>query len=98
MKVIDDEIPENKSREWIKNNDRAISKIMEYLANSHLNYVRGENLNAKNVFKKLDDVYDRRSLITQVQIMGRLHNFKMQDKTPLKDHFKHFGNLSSELI
>ena len=38
IKVIDEEVPENKTIEWIKNNDQAVNEIMDYLANSHIGY------------------------------------------------------------
>ena len=60
IKVIDEEVPENKTIEWIKNNDQAVNKIMDYLANSHIGYISGETAIAKEIFKKLDDTYNRR--------------------------------------
>ena len=60
IKVIDEEVPENKTIEWIKNNDQAVNEIMDYLANSHIGYISGENPIAEEIFKKLDDTYNRR--------------------------------------
>ena len=60
IKVIDEEVPENKMIEWIKNNDQAVNEIMDYLANSHIGYVSGENPIAKEIVKKLDDTYNGR--------------------------------------
>ena len=60
IKVIDEEVPENKTIEWIKNNDQAVNEIMDYLANPHVGYVSRENPIAKEIVKKLDDTYHGR--------------------------------------
>ena len=57
IKLINEEVPENKTIEWIKNNDQAVNEIMDYLANSHIGYISSENPIAKKIFKKLDDTY-----------------------------------------
>ena len=62
IKVIDEEVAENKTIEWIKNNDQAVNEIMDYLANSHIGYISGENPIAKEIFKKFDVTYNRRKL------------------------------------
>ena len=90
IKVMDVEVPENKTIEWIKNNNQAVNEIMDYLANSHIGYISGEYPIAKEILKKLDDTHNRKSQGTQMAIKGKLLNLKLQNNITLKEHFHNF--------
>ena len=61
VKVIDSEAPTPLSKDWMKAESTAKTLIIDYLSDSLLGVV-GENLSARDIFKNLDSIYERKSL------------------------------------
>lgn len=57
--VVDEEIPENRSEEWDYNNRVAKNILVEYLSDSYIGFVN-DTITAKEVFKNLDVLYERK--------------------------------------
>ena len=95
--MIDRLVPENPSTEWTEMNDKAVSEIMDYIADSHLSVVGDDDLIAKYIFVKLDETYNRKSQVTQLSIKNKLSNFKLENDKSLQNHFKDFEKLAAEL-
>ena len=96
LSVIDEEIPGTRSAEWEKNNKAAKSIIVEYLADSYLNYIN-ENGTAQAVFKHFDAIYERKSVATQLALRKQLLGLKLKADIPLIKHFSTFDDLLTEL-
>lgn len=96
IKVIDYETPKVINDEWKRAERIAKGTIVEYLSDSFLNFAKQE-YTAKNVFRSLDKVYERKSLATQLALRKKLLTFKLQGNTPLSKHFLMIDELFAEL-
>lgn len=96
LDVIDKEEPGCPDEEWQKKNLTARNVIIEYLADSLLNYAK-EDLTAKIILQNLDNIYERRSLASQLTLRSQLLNLKLQGDMPLLQHFTLFEDIVTEL-
>ena len=71
--------------------------IIDYISDSLLGVV-GSNLSAKEIFKNLDSIYDRKSLATQLAVRKKLLNLKLHGDMTMIKHFSIFDNLITELM
>ena len=97
IKVIDSDAPTAPNKEWMKAESTAKRLITDYLSDSLLGVV-GENLSAKEIFKNLDSIYDRKSLATQLAVRKKLLNLKLHGDMTIIKHFPIFDNLITELM
>ena len=97
IKVIDNEIPDPLTDEWSKSERLAKSVIVDYLSDSFLGFAKAENT-AKEILQKLDTIYERKSLASQLALRKRLLNLKLQSDTPLIQHYTVFDDLIGELL
>ena len=67
IKMIDSEAPTPLSKDWMKAESTAKTLIIDYLSDSLLGVV-GENLSARDIFKNLDSIYERKSSATQLAV------------------------------
>ena len=71
---------------------------MNYLADSHISYALKKGAASKEIFKNLDDTYDRRSLPNQWSIERKINNLKLDSNTTsLLVHFEKFNDLITTL-
>ena len=96
IKVIDDDIPELLSVEWKEAERVAKSVIVEYLSDSFLGFVETRST-ARKILKRLDTIYGRKNLATQLALRKKLLSLKLQSDTPLVRHFTIFDDLITEL-
>lgn len=94
--VIDEERPSELTQEWQKKENVAKNTIIEYLADSLLGLIT-ENCTAKEILSKLSNIYERKSIATQLALRKRLLNLKLEGKT-LLNHFQLFDELICELM
>jgi len=97
LKVIDDKIPDELDENWNKAERCAKSTIIEHLSDSFLNFATNNNT-AREIVKKLDDVYERRSLASQLAVRKRLLSLKLKSEMALLTHFIIFDELVSDLL
>lgn len=96
LKVID-EVPNEESSSWRKAERVAKSIIIEYLSDSMLGFANTEQT-AQQIFRKLDSVYERKSLATQLALRKKLLGLKLQGDTTLMSHFTVFDTIITELL
>lgn len=94
--VIDEEPPKNLTDEWIRAENIAKCKIMENLSDSFLWCARSAST-AKEIFKNLDAVYERKSLSREIALLKQLRSLKLQDDASLEHHFTIFDDLIVDL-
>lgn len=97
LNVIDEELPNEPTEQWIRNNIVAKSTIIDYLGDSFLGFAKEQNL-ARDILKNLDNIYERRSLATQLTLRKSLLNLKFQGDISLIQHFTKFDDIITELI
>lgn len=97
LKVIDEDPPSEPDIKWLRKERIAKNTIVEYLADSLLGLITEYN-SAQEIFAKLDSVYARKSIATQLALRKRLLNLKLEGETPLIKHFQNFEDLICELI
>lgn len=96
IKVIDED-PIIRCSSWEQNNRIAKSVIIEYLSDSYLSYAK-EDSSARDIFKRLDDLYERKSIATQLALRKKLLALKLQGDVMLMKHFAVFDELITELL
>lgn len=97
IKVIDSEIPSTLTEEWNKAERIAKSTLVEYLSDSFLNFAT-PTATAKEILTSLDNIYERKSLATQLALRKKLLSLKLQGDTTLIKHFTQFDDLIRELL
>lgn len=96
IKVIDNVVPETPDSEWLKNERVAKNTLIEYLSDSLLGLVADKS--AKEIFKTLDNIYERKSIATQLALRKKLLNLKLKGDMSLLKHFQLFDELMVELM
>lgn len=95
--VVEEEIQDEPSDRWKKDNLSAISVIVEYLGDSFLGFVKNQST-AREVFKSMDAIYERRSLATQLALRKRLLALKFKGDIGLLQHMTIFEDITTELL
>ena len=97
IKVIDSDALTPLNKEWMKAESTAKTLIIDYLSDSLLGVIGG-NLSAREIFKNLDSIYERKSLATQLAVRKKLLNLKLHGDMAMTKHFTIFDNLITELM
>lgn len=97
LKVIDEEPPAEPDELFTRMQKIAKNTLIEYLSDSLLGIIK-EEFSAKDIFQKLDTIYERKSIATQLALRKRLLNLKLEGDTSLIKHFQIFDDLIVELI
>lgn len=87
-----DELPAN----WQQMQLTAKSCIIEYLSDVMIGMITEEET-AVNILKKLDTIYERKSLATQLAVQKKMLSFKFKQDTSLMEHFIKFDEMLIEL-
>lgn len=98
LRVVDDEVPLRPNAEWNKMERTATSIIVENLSDTMLGIVTGEELTAREILQKLDKIYERKSLATQLAVQKKLLSLKFKEDIALMKHFQIFDELMIELL
>lgn len=96
LNVLDDEEPDVLTEKWKKSERIAKGIIIEHLSDQMLSFAT-ESETAKAIVQKLDSIYDRKSLATQLAMEKKLLTFKYRGDTPLANHFMLFDEMIVEL-
>ena len=54
--------------------------------------------NAKELWERLNRIYEDKSLVNKIYLWRQLYNLKMKDKTSVHDHLNMFNSLVNELF
>ena len=95
LTVLDDPIPEKKEDDWKKKERIAKGIIRRHLHNT-LVLIATEEDSARDVIKKLDSVYDRKSGASKIAVKKKMANFKIKDDIPLGNQLLLFDDLLIE--
>jgi len=95
--VIEKEKPQEIEEKWTKAERSAKSVIIEFLSDSFLSFA-DNNSTAKKIFEKLDSIYERKSLATQLSVRKQLLTFKLNCDTPFIINFNKFDEFFCELM
>lgn len=97
---IEGETPESPTEAWRKKNEKAVMMVMKHLDDKLLDFTKpgyiGEYVTAKNVFKKLDDVYGVTNVAAQSAIFSKIMDLKMAAGTKMEEHFLTFQGLVND--
>ena len=97
IKVIDQAAPQDPDQQWQRLERLAKSTIIEYLSDTMIGIVT-EEATARNIIEKLDSIYERKSLATQLAVQKKLLSLKYKSDVPLTKHFLIFDELMIELL
>lgn len=96
LRVLDENVPDKPDADWNKKERIAKGKIIEYLTYSLLSFST-EKDTAKSIIEKLDAIYDRKSLATQLAIEKKLLCLKFKEDTALSKHLIIFDEMVVDL-
>lgn len=99
MRVLDENPPEDFDdwMIWRKMERAAKSCIIEHLSDTMIGIVTEEDT-ARDILRKLDTIYERKSLATQLAVQKKLLSFKLKGDTLLIKHFLEFDEMMIELM
>lgn len=83
--------------ERIKAEKRAKGVIVKSLEDSLLGFAKGD-VTAKGILDSLNEVYERKSVATQLALRKSLLELRLEGDTPLIKHFTVFDDMISELL
>ena len=82
--------------EWDKIDRKVITTICQYLAkNVYFNVSREKT--AKELWKKLHDLYEKNTTSNKVFLMKKLYNLKMKEGASVAEHLNEFNIITSQL-
>lgn len=85
-----------RTADWNKKERLAKGAIIEHLSDATLGFATS-NDTARSIIRKLDSLYERQSLATQLAIEKKLIIFKFKEDIPLTKHFMIFDEMIVEL-
>lgn len=95
MEVLTEDTPEQPNANWLEHEKAAKDIIIKHLSVSMLSFAK-EPTTAKDIIKKLDDIYERQSLATSLAIERKLLSLKFNNEHDLSKHFMIFDELLTE--
>lgn len=98
LSVIDDlsSEAEKAKPEWQDKDDTAKGVIIDYLSDSFIRFATEPNISAKKIFENLDNIYERKSIASEIVARRKLSLFKLEGDITLTDHFARFENIIQE--
>ena len=79
-----------------KKNNQCIHLICAALEDTHLSFARGCNF-AFEIMKKLDDVYEKPDIISELNVLREWQSLKMKNGSDLNTHFCAFEEIVTKL-
>ena len=91
------EKPENKSdEEWTLMHRQVCGYLRQWVDDKVLNHIEGET-HARTLWKKLEELYARKTGHSKMFLMKQLMYLRYQDGTPLTDHLNTFQGIINQL-
>ena len=90
-KVLRERVPAVTDRKWQKAERLAKGTIIQYLSDYFISFA-GTDSTAKDIFDRLDSLYERKSVPTKIALKDRLRSFKMKSDISLESHFNEFDS------
>lgn len=98
LQVLDNEKPNKVSEEkWQKRERIAKGSIIQHLSDSMIGFATEQDT-ARQIFKQLDEIYERKSLATQLAVEKKLLSFKYKGNSSLVKYFVEFDEMVDELL
>jgi hypothetical protein len=89
LPVFASEKPDNKSDEWTLMHRQVCGYLRQWVDDNVLNHIDGET-HARTLWKKLKELYARKTENNKMFLMKQLMCLRYQDGTPLTDHLNTF--------
>lgn len=96
LEVLDSDPPETVNDDWKKKERLVKGAIIEHLSDATLGFATNSDT-AREIITKLDSLYERQSLATQLAIEKKLITFKFREDIVLTKHFMYFDEMIVEL-
>lgn len=96
LQALDENPPHILTSRWRKKERLAKGVIIEHLSDAMLGFATSTDT-ARSILLKLDSLYERQSLATQLAVEKKLIVFKYKDDSPLTKHFILFDEMIVEL-
>lgn len=97
LHIIDSAVPTVITNEWKKQDSRAKNVIVENLHDPFHGFAK-ENEQTWEILSKLDNIYERRSLATQLALRKQLLSLKLQGDNTLFQHFTRCDVIIADLL
>lgn len=97
LKVLDNDPPHPITAQWKQLEEKAMNIIFDYVADSHLSYIRGKN-STREIIESFERIFNRKSITKEILIRKRLSTLKFAGDTELIKHLNLFEDQMEQLI
>lgn len=84
------------NKAWVKRNNKAVMVIIQSIADSHLEYVKGMST-AAEIISKLDKLFAKNGTCSKFYLLEELIRSKYDGRSNLQDHFAKRDKIFREL-
>src|SRR3954466_14298549 len=95
-KAVEEKFSEVSEESKVELQERALSAIFTSVTDNVLREIATKKT-ASDAWKKLEELYSRKSLTNRLYLKKRLYNLRMVEGTPLKQHLDVFNSIIMDL-
>ena len=90
-------IEEERQKEYDRLNDKALGLITRHISDHALHKVKEYMTSAREMWKRLKEAYENKSMTNRLNILTRMFNLRMNEDNKIEEHYSKLDAIVSEL-